>query len=156
MNARQALAFIRTHGVVLETARGEAPSLAEAIAGEPIGGSWWAHPKSHEIFALTRTARESEEVLVCRLVSGKITFVHRRVWPALVRLAGRLSREHLAKVREVHTDTGRHRTEVTPYPRWVPSEVRASARRMSEEEAFSQLGRWVLQRQMGRPHVAPR
>ena len=28
---------------VLQAARGPAPNLAEAIAGEPIRGSWWGH-----------------------------------------------------------------------------------------------------------------
>ena len=90
MTARQALAFIRKHGVVLEAAQGPGPSLAEVIAGEPVRGSWWSHPKSHEIFAVTRAIRDSDDVLVCRLIKGKITFVHRRMWPALVRAAGRL------------------------------------------------------------------
>lgn len=54
MTLRQALAFIRRHGVVLEAAQGPVPSVAEAIAGEPVRRSWWSHPKSHEIFAVTR------------------------------------------------------------------------------------------------------
>ena len=46
MSAADALAFVERHGIVLESARHAAiPSLAEAIAGEPIRGSWWAHPK---------------------------------------------------------------------------------------------------------------
>ena len=35
---RQALAFVRQHGVVLESAHGPVPCLAEAIAGGPIRG----------------------------------------------------------------------------------------------------------------------
>jgi hypothetical protein len=38
MTSRQALAFIRKHGVVLESARGPVPSLAEVIAREPLRG----------------------------------------------------------------------------------------------------------------------
>jgi hypothetical protein len=72
MTSRQALAFIRKHGVVLEAAQGPAPSLAEAIAGEPVRGNWWSHPKSHAIFAVTRAIRDSDDVLVCRLIKGKV------------------------------------------------------------------------------------
>ena len=143
MTPRQALALVRKRGVVLETGHGRAPSVAEAVAGEPIRGSWWSHPRSHEIFAVTRAIRDSHEVLVCRLVDGKITFVHRRLWPALVRAAHRLSREHLAQLREVHTPSGRHVTEKIPFPEWVPSDVRAAARRMSETEAVSALSNWI-------------
>src|SRR2546428_3746312 len=111
MTSRQALAFIRQHGVVLEAAHGPVPSLAEVIAGEPVRGSWWSHPKSHEIFAVTRAIRDSDEVLVCRLIKGKVTFVHRRLWPALVRAADRPPADRLSPVRQVHTSSGRLVTE---------------------------------------------
>ena len=143
MTSRQALAFIRKHGVVLEAARGPVPSVAEAIAGEPLRGSWWAHPKGREIFAVTRAIRDNDDVLVCRLVNGKITFVHRRLWPALVRAAGRLPPDHLSRVREVHTKSGRHVTKEVPFPDWVPSSVRAAARRLSEESALAEFAAWI-------------
>jgi hypothetical protein len=143
MTTRQAVAFIRKHGVVLEAARGPVPSLIEAIAGEEIRGSWWLHPKSRLIFAVTRAIRDSDDVLVCRLVKGKVTLVHRRLWPALVRAAGRLPLEHLAQVREVHTSSGRHVIEAVPFPDWVPSSVRAAARRLSEEAALAEFAAWI-------------
>src|ERR1700693_1856397 len=136
MTSREALAFIRKHCVVLEAAQGAVPSLAAAIAGEPVRGSWWSHPKSQEIFSVTRAIRESDEVLVCRLIKGKITFVHRRMWPALVRAAGRLPSDHLSRVREAHTSSGRHVTKEVPFPDWVPSSVRAAARSLSEKAAL--------------------
>ncbi|MBI3402790.1 MAG: hypothetical protein HY048_15340 [Acidobacteria bacterium] len=135
MTSRQALAFIRKHGVVLEAARGPAPSLAEAIAGAPIRGHWWSHRKGREIFAVTRAVRDSHDVLVCRLIKGKITFVHRRLWPALVRAADRLPSDGLARVREVHTASGRHVIEKVPFPDWVPASVRAAARKLDRDAA---------------------
>jgi hypothetical protein len=79
----EAVAFVQKHGVVLESANGQVPSLAQAITGDKIKGSWWAHPRGKEIFQITRIVRESDQVLVCRLISGKVTLVHRRLWPAL-------------------------------------------------------------------------
>ena len=143
MTAHQALAFIRKRGVVLEAAQGSGPSLAEVIAGEPVRGSWWSHPKSHEIFAVTRAIRDSDDVLVCRLIKGKITFVHRRLWPALVRVADRFPPDHISKVREVHTSTGRHVTKEVPFPDWVPSSVRAAARGLSEKAAMKEFASWI-------------
>jgi hypothetical protein len=139
MTSRQALAFIRKHGVVLESAQGPVPSLAEVIAGEPIRGSWWSHEKSHEIFAVTRAIRDSDEILVCRLIERKVTFVHRRLWPALVRAAGRFPLDRLSRVREVHTVSGRHETEEVPFPDWVPSSVCTAARSLSEEGALAEF-----------------
>jgi hypothetical protein len=46
--------FVRELGVVLEAARGPVRSLVEVMAGAPVRGSWWSHPKSHRIFAATR------------------------------------------------------------------------------------------------------
>ena len=143
MTSRQALAFIRKHGVVLEAAHGPVPSLADLIAGEPVRGSWWSHPKSHEIFAVTRAIRDSNKVLVCRLIKGKVTFVHRRLWPALVRAASRLPSDHLSQVREVHTSSGRHVTKEVPFPDWVPSNVRTAARSLSEKAALAKLAAWI-------------
>ena len=143
MTPRQAASFVRKHGVVLESAGGPVPSLAAAIAGSAICGSWWSHPRSHEIFELTQGVRSRDDILVCRLVNGKITLIHRRLWPALVAAAKRLPKERLAQVREVHSDSGRHVVKEVAYPRWVPAEVKAEASKLSEAEALSKLGDWV-------------
>src|SRR5688572_5005941 len=105
--AKQALAWVKQSGIAVESARGAVPSLAHLVAGESLRGSWWAHPKGNDIFLLSRAIRRSPDVLVCRLVDGKITYVHRRLWPALVALAARFSRPRLAAVKEVHTAAGK-------------------------------------------------
>ena len=142
-SAREAVAFVREHGVVLESGRGPVPSLAEAIVGAPIRGSWWSHPRSHLIFEVTRAVRDSERVLVCRLVQGKITFIHERVWPALVHLAPRFPKSSLARIREVHMASGRHVVRSLAFPRWVPPRVRSRASRLSDAEAVRALGPWL-------------
>jgi hypothetical protein len=143
MTPRQALAFIRKHGVVLEAARGPVPSLAEAIAGGPVRGSWWSHPRSREIFAVTRAVRDHDDILVCRLIKGKVTFVHRRVWPALVRISARIPAERLARLQEVHTEMGRHEIVEIAFPEWVPADVKSAARKLSEEAALAELAAWL-------------
>ena len=139
MTTAQALAFVKRHGIVLESARVPVPSLAAKVAGEPMRGSWWSHPKGHEIFRLSRAIRESPDVLVCRLVDGKVTYVHRHLWPALVVLAGRFSKKSLAAIQEVHTPAGRHKLLITPFPDWVPKEVLRASRELSAQQAASQL-----------------
>src|SRR5262249_48495732 len=136
MKAEEVVSFIRKHGVVLESARGPVVSLAETIAGEPLKGSWLSHPSSREIFAATRAARDSDDILVCRLINGKITFVHRRLWSALARVASGFRAGSLSRVREIHTSSGRHETKEAPFPDWAPREVLAEAERLSSQEAF--------------------
>ena len=139
MTPKQALTFVKTHGVVLESGRGAVPSLVEAVAGELIRGSWWGHPKGRDIFRCSRDIRESADVLVCRLVGGKVTYVHRRLWPALVRLAERFDADRLAAIREVHTALGKHKVEIIAFPDWVPAEVMRAAKKLSAEEAAALL-----------------
>src|ERR1700675_867668 len=110
------LRFVETHGVVLEAGPGVRPNVVEAIAGKPIRGSWWGHKKGRAIFRATRTVRDCDQVLVCRLVSGKITYVHRRLCPAIVRLANSLDKKTLAALREEHTPSGAHRVRTIPFP----------------------------------------
>ena len=90
MTLRQALSLIRKHGVMLEGARGPVANLVDAVAGGKRRGSWWTHPRGREIFAITRAVRDSAYVAVIRLVNGHITYLHRRLWPAVARLAPRL------------------------------------------------------------------
>jgi hypothetical protein len=138
----QALAFVRKHGIVLQAARGPVPSLAEAIAGGPIRGSWWGHPKAKAIFDAAEAVSDSPDVLVCKLVDGRITYVHRRLWPALVKRAARFPKAGLARVWNEHTSSGAHRTRRQAFPLWVPPEVLAAAAAMTEAEADRVLSTW--------------
>jgi hypothetical protein len=139
MTPKQALSFVKTNGITLESSRGPVPSLAQTIAGEAIRGSWWGHPKGHVIFLCSRAIRESKDVLVCRLVGGKVTYVHRRLWPALVRLAAQFDARRLGAIREVHTTTGKHKVEMTVFPEWVPSGVSRAAAKLTAEQAAALL-----------------
>lgn len=140
MTANEALAFIHRHGVVLVSARGPVPRMTEAIAGEPVKGSWWGHPKGREIFQVLQSIDDSRDVLCCRLIGGKLTLVHRRLWPALVRMAQRFPAGALAQVRQEHTVAGHHLNRETPFPQWVPPEVMQQAHSLSEHEATKALG----------------
>ena len=113
------------------------------MAGEPIRGNWWGHKKGREIFRATRTVRDSDRVLVCRLVGGKITYVHRRLWPAIVRLAKLLDSKSISALREEHSRSGAHVVRTIPFPRWVPTDVHRAANNLSEDEACLQLGDWI-------------
>ena len=133
------LEWVCKQGVVLQSARGPVPNLAEHVAGEPIRGSWWGHSSGHEIFAVLTRVLGSPDVIATRVVDGKVTLIHRRVWPALVRVADRFPAERLASVDEVHTASGAHRTIKTPFPEWIPAEDLAAAALLTTDEAFALL-----------------
>jgi hypothetical protein len=121
------------------------PSVAEAIAGEPIIGSWWSHPDAPAIFDALSAIDDSDDIRCFKLVDRKITFVHRRLWPALACLAraGVLEAERVASLQQEHMPTGEHRNFTTPFPDWVPDDIDAAARALSVDEAHAQLGAWA-------------
>ena len=134
-----ALDWIREQGMVLQSAHGPVPNLAEFVAGEPIRGSWWGHKAGGEIFAVLLHVLASSDVVATRLIDGKVTLIHRRLWPALVRVADRFALTRLAAIDEEHTATGAHRRVETPFPDWVPAEDLAAAANLTVDEALDQL-----------------
>ena len=136
--------IVEHYGVVLQAAHGRVVNLPELVVGEPISGSWWAHPRHDEIFRVLNEATDSDEVVRLRLVQGKLALVHRRLWPALVRLADRIGPDRLASVQETHAAGGAHQSWTVPFPDWVPPEVLEQAARLSEAEAAEQLPDGVL------------
>lgn len=60
------------------------PSVAGMVTGGPVAGSWWSHPASHTIFAVSAALAHDPAVLTCKLLSGRVTYVHRRLWSPLM------------------------------------------------------------------------
>src|SRR5262245_10574052 len=83
---QEALAFVRQHGAVPMTRSGERLCFVEAVAGGPVKGSWWGHPKGELIFTLLNGLLDSGEVDAFPLIDGKRTFLHRSLFPAFYRV----------------------------------------------------------------------
>src|ERR1700687_73798 len=60
------------------------PSITGFVVGDSVRGSWWAHPESHDIFRLACALRDHPDVLMVKLISGKVTLVNRPLWPAVL------------------------------------------------------------------------
>jgi hypothetical protein len=146
VDATKWVRFVQDHGVVLASAKGSVPNVAEAVAGEPIVGSWWGHAKSHAIFDALTAIADSPDIRSFRLVDHKVTFVHRRLWPALARLAhsGILDSTRVASVQQEHLPSGEHRNFEVAFPEWVPDEAAQKAQSLSDADARKQLGAGVI------------
>jgi hypothetical protein len=77
------LAKLQAFGFLLESDP-KLPSVCSLITGAPLRTSWWSHPKAHTIFQVNEQLEEHPDVLVTKLISGKVTFVHRELWPHLL------------------------------------------------------------------------
>lgn len=80
---RDALGELAARGLLLR-ADGRLASVLLLVAGEPIRGSWWSHPLAHDIYAVCEGLNDHPDVTIAKLVTGKVTYVHRALWPALV------------------------------------------------------------------------
>jgi hypothetical protein len=141
----EALKFLKTNGIVMASAKGPVPRMSEVIAGEPIKGSWWGHAKGHEIYSVLSFLEDSPDVLVCRLIDGKVTLVHRRLWPALIRVAEHFAPERLVRVDHEHPSSGRHINHETPFPLWADAFRQSAANALAESQASDALGMWSQQ-----------
>jgi hypothetical protein len=56
------------------------PSATTIIAGAPIAGSWWGHPKGKRIYEVLEELADGPLALCVKLVNGKRTYVHHRLW----------------------------------------------------------------------------
>jgi hypothetical protein len=59
------------------------PSVTTLVAGAPIAGSWWGHPRGHEIYAVLSELDERPGSLCVKLVNAKRTYVHPSLTGAL-------------------------------------------------------------------------
>jgi hypothetical protein len=133
------MSWIRERGVVLQSARGPVENVAQFIAGEPIRGSWWGHSAGKEIYAILTEIEESPDIVSTRLVNGKVTLVHARVWPSVARVSELLGASRLAAIHSEHTASGAHRSFEVEYPYWVSPEALLAAEGLSVEEALANL-----------------
>jgi hypothetical protein len=82
MELPELLGQLREFDLLLDTDP-KFPNVTALLAGETVRGSWWAHPKAHEIYRVASELRAHPDVLAIKLVSGKITFIQRPLWMAV-------------------------------------------------------------------------
>jgi hypothetical protein len=58
------------------------PSVTSLVAGEPVTGSWWSHPKANSIY--NALGEIEDQVATVKLVRRKETLIARRLWSDLV------------------------------------------------------------------------
>ncbi len=63
------------------------PNVVGLVAGPKVKGSWWGHERGHEIFGVLKQLEAHPDTLTTRLVSGKVTYLHRRHWPEFLSVA---------------------------------------------------------------------
>jgi hypothetical protein len=114
------------------------PSVTRLVAGEPIHGSWWGHPLGHVIYELVGQLGARSGALDAKLVDGKVTYVHPRLWPAFFALAEQLAPQALSRLsplaRRLHariTERGSERVDLLAREGFARSkELTAAAREL--------------------------
>lgn len=79
----QILQKLQRDGLLLKQDK-NLPNVVSLLTNEVLKISWWSHPKARMIFSVLEEISEHPDVLISKLIGGKVTFVHRRLWPALL------------------------------------------------------------------------
>ena len=129
------IAELRKRGLLLMQDK-KIASVVTIMAGEPVKGSWWSHPRAHEMFRALGKLGEDPDVLTTRLIAGKVTYVHRRLWPSFLAVAtsgdawqernlGKKPDKRMLQERllvfaaEVHTESGKHEVKMQSWDAWA-------------------------------------
>ena len=56
------------------------PTVSRLVADTPVRGSWWSHQSAQQIFTVSEMLEDHPDVLIVKLISEKVTFVHRDLW----------------------------------------------------------------------------
>lgn len=85
---------LEANGFLLESDP-KLPSVCSLITGSPLRGSWWSHPLAQIIFQVNEQLEDHDDILIAKLISRKVTFVHRKLWSELVTIASARERWQL-------------------------------------------------------------
>jgi hypothetical protein len=81
----KARGLVRRYGLV-PFSDPRCPSIVSVVAGTPLTGSWWGHPAGQLIYQVGEALEGDPDILFVKLWRGKVTLLHRRMWPALLRV----------------------------------------------------------------------
>jgi hypothetical protein len=88
---------LKNSGFLLESDP-KLPSVATLITGAPLRGSWWSHPLAQQIFQVNEKLDDHKDVLITKLISRKVTFVHRSLWSEVMAIGSARESWQLRKV----------------------------------------------------------
>lgn len=58
-------------------------NVVRIVTGETLSTSWWNHPKAGFVFSILESVAKHPDITLSKLIQGKVTFIHRRLWPSI-------------------------------------------------------------------------
>jgi hypothetical protein len=83
---REILRALGDRGLLL-TQDKSLPNVVTLLTGQSLRNSWWSHPKARLIFAVLSDLAQHPDVLFTKLLCGKVTLLHRRLWSPFLAVA---------------------------------------------------------------------
>lgn len=101
---------LKRYGLLLESDK-FLPSVVGIVTGEKILSTWWSHKKGHEIFNILSEISEKDDILLTKMISGKVTFIYKNLWLEFLTVANsnepwqfnNLSVEAQALLKSIHS-----------------------------------------------------
>lgn len=124
-------------GLLLQTDQ-VLPSLTGIVAGKPVKGSWWGHPKGNLMYNLSNELMWEKDILTVKLINHKITFIQKRHWDALFAIVSEQSPWQMKGLAVTHKNLLKQVTQNkllradNPKLKKTPSEVGKLANKLEE------------------------
>ena len=81
----QIIESLEFHGAILLQDK-KLRNIVSLVTGENLARSWWGHKKGAQIFHLLHELEGLPFVSSCKIISGKVTFIHKSIWSSIYKL----------------------------------------------------------------------
>ena len=89
-STKQVLEILSEKGLLLLQDK-QLPNVVSIVTGQTLRSSWWSHAKGQLIFNVLSELSEHGDVLFLKLLAGKVTLIHRQLWPALLTIVAKVA-----------------------------------------------------------------
>lgn len=138
-DAKQLYDFVADKQVVAESAKVCALTAVGFMVRQEYAGSWWSLPEASRLYNALQIIRDNPSVLVCRLLAGRVTYVHENSWEPLLALENCLPDGALDRVVEHHLKSGKHEVLMLRPAEWAPVGIRQRAAHLTRNASISLL-----------------
>jgi len=116
------------------------PSVCSIVTGERMRRSWWSHPLAHAIFSVNEQLDDHKDILVTKLISGKVTFLHRKLWSRIFTIGSsrgdwqlQALKKETVKLLEMVNAAGEIRTDLIDWSQHSGLKPGQAARQLEEK-----------------------
>ena len=135
----QLLNFVTSNQIVAESAKLGCLTAIGFMVRQEFAGSWWSLPEASRLYNTLQRIRNHPRILVCRLLAGRVTYVHSDSWEPLLALENCLPEGALDRIVERHLRSGKHEVVKVSPAEWAPLETKQRVAHLAKKASIELL-----------------